>query len=58
MSKVEVMESNHYTKEELKEMVLTGAFSSNSVLAPITCSKNNVHILKDIPSADPVGTRS
>lgn len=36
------MESNHYTKEELKEMVLTGAFSSNSVLAPITCSKNNV----------------
>lgn len=26
------MESNHYTKEELKEMVLTGAFSSNSVL--------------------------
>lgn len=25
-------ESNHYTKEELKEMVLTGAFSSNSVL--------------------------
>lgn len=42
VSKVEVMESNHYTKEELKEMVLTGAFSSNSVLAPITCSKNNV----------------
>ena len=41
VSKVEVMESNHYTKEELKEMVLTGAFSSNSVLAPITCSKNN-----------------
>ena len=42
VSKVEVMESNHYTKEELKKMVLTGAFSSNSVLAPITCSKNNV----------------
>lgn len=61
VSKVEVMESNHYTKEELKEMVLTGAFSSNSVLAPITCSKimcRVCHILKDIPSADPVGTRS
>lgn len=42
VSKVEVMESNHYSKEELKKMVLTGAFSSNSILAPITCSKDNV----------------
>ena len=61
VSKVEVMESNHYTKEELKEMVLTGAFSSNSVLHRSRVQKimcRVCHILKDIPSADPVGTRS
>ena len=46
VSKIEVMESSHYTKEELEEIVLKGAFSSNSVLAPIICSRNNV---QDIP---------
>lgn len=46
VSHVEVMENSHYSKDEIKEMVLTGAFSSNSILAPLTCSKNNV---SDIP---------
>ncbi len=49
VSRVEVMESSHYTKEELEEMVLTGAFSSNSILAPITCSRNHV---QDVPYID------
>lgn len=39
---VEVMENTHYSKKELKKMILTGAFSSNSILAPITCSKAKV----------------
>lgn len=46
VSKVEVMENEHYTKDEIQEMVLTGAFSSNSILAPLTCSRENV---QDIP---------
>lgn len=46
VTKVEVVESSHYTKEELQKMVLTGAFSSNSILAPITCSKAQV---QDVP---------
>lgn len=29
---VEVMENTHYSKKELKKMILTGAFSSNSIL--------------------------
>ena len=36
------MENTHYSKKELKKMILTGAFSSNSILAPITCSKAKV----------------
>ena len=39
---VEVMENTHYSKKELKKMILTGAFSANSILAPITCSKAKV----------------
>ena len=50
VSRVEVMESSHYTKEELEEMVLTGAFSSNSILAPITCSRNHVQDVAYIDS--------
>lgn len=46
VSKVEVMDNSHYTEEEIQKMVLKGAFSSNSVLAPITCSKNKV---TDVP---------
>ena len=46
VSHVEVMENSHYSKKEIKKMVLTGAFSSNSILAPITCSKDNV---SDVP---------
>ena len=46
VTKVEVMENDHYTEDELKEMVLKGAFASNSILAPITCSKSN---LTDVP---------
>ena len=42
---VEVMENTHYSKKELKKMILTGAFSSNSILAPITCSKAKVENL-------------
>lgn len=49
VSKIDVMENDHYTEDELKEMILTGAFSSNSILAPITCSRDNV---QDIPYID------
>lgn len=46
VTNVEVVESHYYTDEELKEMILTGFGSSNSILAPITCSRENVD---DIP---------
>ncbi|MBU5480429.1 cell division protein FtsQ/DivIB [Blautia sp. MSJ-19] len=46
VTKVEVMESTHYSSDELKEMILTGTFSSNSILAPLTCSRDHV---EDIP---------
>lgn len=46
VAKVEVMENEHYTKDEIQEMVLTGVFSSNSILAPVTCSRDDV---QDIP---------
>ena len=39
---VQVMGSSHYTEEEVKEMVLKGAFSSNSVLAPVFCTKKDI----------------
>jgi cell division protein FtsQ len=37
---VEVMDSNYYTKDEIKEMVLDGPLAYNSVLAPILYSKD------------------
>lgn len=39
---VEVVESTHYSKEKIEEMVLTGPMASNSVLAPLLYSKDNV----------------
>ena len=39
---VEVVESNHYSEDEIREMVLTGPLASNSVLAPLLYSKDNV----------------
>ncbi|MDO4519285.1 MAG: cell division protein FtsQ/DivIB [Eubacteriales bacterium] len=38
---IEVMASTHYSEEEIKKLVLKGPFRSNSVLAPIFCSKSN-----------------
>lgn len=43
---VEVMDSSHYSENELKEMILGGPAAGNSVLAPIFCSTDNVG---DIP---------
>ena len=43
---VEVVESTHYSKDEIQDMVLTGPLASNSVLAPLLYSKDNV---EDIP---------
>lgn len=43
---VEVMGSNHYTEEEVKEMILRGPMASNSVLAPILYSTDSAG---DIP---------
>lgn len=45
---VEVLGNVHYTEEQVKEMVLHGAFSANSVLAPRFCS----HEVKDVPFVD------
>lgn len=39
---VEVMENTHYSKKELKKMILTRGFFIESILAPITCSKAKV----------------
>lgn len=46
VEKVEVMGNSHYTETEVREMVLTGAFSDNSVLAPILYTKDSV---EDVP---------
>lgn len=46
---VEVMESKYYSKEEVKEMVLRGPLASNSVLAPMLYSTDDVG---DIPFVD------
>lgn len=46
VEKVEVMASAHYTEEEIKEMILRGPLASNSILAPILYSKDNV---EDVP---------
>jgi cell division protein FtsQ len=43
---VEVMDSSHYTADEIKEMTLKGFVSTNSVLAPIFCTKKDI---TDIP---------
>lgn len=39
VDQVEVMGSSHYSKEEMKEMILRGPLASNSVLAPILYTK-------------------
>lgn len=46
---VEVMASSHYSQEQVREMVLRGPLASNSVLAPIVYSKDEVG---DIPFVD------
>lgn len=38
---VEVAGSTHYSKEQIKEIVLTGPLAENSVLAPLLCSREN-----------------
>lgn len=43
---VEVMDSSHYTKEEVKDMALQGIFAGNSVLAPVLYTTDEV---EDIP---------
>lgn len=43
---VEVMGSSHYTKEEVREMILRGPLASNSVLAPLLYSRDDAG---DIP---------
>lgn len=43
---VEVMGSEHYTEEEVKEMILRGPMASNSVLAPLLYTKDDAG---DIP---------
>ena len=43
---VEVMGSSHYTEEEVREMILRGPLASNSILAPILYSRDDVG---DIP---------
>lgn len=43
---VEVMGSNHYSEEEIQEMILRGPMASNSVLAPILYSTDDAG---DIP---------
>ena len=39
---VEVMGSSHYTDEEVREMILRGPLASNSVLAPMLYSRDEV----------------
>ena len=43
---VEVMGSEHYTEDEIKEMILRGPAASNSILAPILYTKKET---EDIP---------
>ena len=51
---VEVMENTHYSKKELKKMILTGAFSSNSILAHAPKQKWRMcRMWNRIPSAVP-----
>ena len=42
VEKVEVLGSSHYSQTEIRDMVLTGIFSGNSVLAPILYSRDYV----------------
>lgn len=46
---VEVMGSSHYSESEVKEMILHGPLSDNSVFAPILCSTDDAG---DIPFVD------
>lgn len=38
---VEVAGSTHYSKKQIKDIVLTGPLAENSVLAPLLCSREN-----------------
>ncbi len=46
---VEVMGSSHYSETEVREMILRGPLASNSILAPILYSRDDVG---DIPFVD------
>ena len=46
VEEVEVMGSSHYSKDEIREMILRGPLASNSVLAPLLYSTNDTG---DIP---------
>ncbi|MBQ7371667.1 MAG: cell division protein FtsQ/DivIB, partial [Blautia sp.] len=45
---VEVLGNVHYTEDEVKEMVLRGAFASNTILAPRLCSRE----VRNVPYVD------
>ena len=49
VTKVEVMGSNHYSDSEIKKLILKEPFASNSILAPLFCTKHNT---EDIPYID------
>ena len=43
---VEVMGSEHYTEDEIKEMILRGPMATNSILAPVLYTKDETD---DVP---------
>lgn len=43
VTNITVMESNYYTQDEIREMILDGPFTDNSVLAPILYSKDGIN---------------
>ena len=49
VTKVEVMGSNHFSDSEIKKLILKEPFASNSILAPLFCTKHNT---EDIPYID------
>lgn len=51
VSTVEVAGSDHYTEDEIKEMILNGPFASNSVLAPMLYSQSEVEDITYVKSA-------
>lgn len=52
VDKVEVMGSSYYTEDEIKQMVLKGPLSKNSVLAPVLYSKDDTDDIQFIQAID------